>query len=183
MMKRRSVSAALTALTVCIVASRVVLCVHTPLDVIAGIAVGAAAAVAAWKATDISYASRRGHITVTLCYASVFGTLFAVSLAAFGADPADLATQMGFFCGFLLSRHLEHEYVGFEPIKMQATGQIRIYSLGILAAAAVLIAPTVLIPVYGAAAGGFLMMVWAFLLYPKALRDGRLDRLAGTGPE
>lgn len=172
MIRRRIVSILLIALTILIVASRLILCVHTPLDIIAGVCVGAISIVAAWKATEFSERSRGSFHLVMFLYAAAFAVFSVISIMA-GEDLYELAQSMGFFYGMVLGRILEYHYVSYTIRDFEIKRKSLIIIKGLLIGAVLLGIPMLLSKDFGTPIGGFLMMIWSFYLYPKLMMSHR----------
>jgi len=157
-----------------IISARLILCVHTPLDIIVGMAIGIAAALVAWKAVDYSYTSDRAYWIVAIAYGLFFAVFFAVSFFCWGADAGSLTEYMGFLYGALVGRALEYRYVGYEVPDTGLKNHVMRYIIGMVVGAAILGVFMILVPSYGTLIGGFLMLVWAFYLYPKIMKGRNL---------
>ena len=172
MVRRKLLSILLLIIAVMVVIGRLVMCAHTPLDIIVGIAVGAVGIVIAWKAVDLSERSERNDMIVAIVYAMFFTIIFAASFVTVD-DNSDVFQYMGFVYGLIAARYLEHRYIGFEPMPMRREGMLVVYVFGMLVCGILLLLILLFGPA-GGLVGGSLMMLWAFLFYPKLLSDGRL---------
>lgn len=160
---------AMIVLTSLVMFSRLILCVHTPLDIIAGLAVGALSAVTAWKAVDWAYGNDRRHLFIDLVYVALFTILFAAALFVWNVEMTKVLEYMGFIYGMILGKVLERRYVSYKVPDISLKNKAKIYVAGMLADALILLIPLSLIPGYGTAIGGFAMMLWLFYLYPKII--------------
>jgi undecaprenyl-diphosphatase len=177
LMVRKVVSIVLIVILILVIAARLVLCAHTPLDIIVGLLVGLCSAAVAWKAADISLRNDFCFYSVCLAYSAILTIIAVIALTTFGADPADVATYMGFLYGMMIGRALEHRYVHYEVRESAAKDKAIGYLVGMIAGAAILAIPSLIIPEFGRAVGGFLMMLWCFTAYPYLLM--RKDRPEG----
>ena len=169
MARERMLSAALIVLTVLIVIGRLVLCAHTPLDVLAGITVGLAAVAIAWKVTDLTYDDDRRYILANVAYAAVFTVLFVVTLTVWEGDVSDTLGYAGFMYGLVAARIMDRLYLGYEVPDTTARKAAVGYVQGMIAGALILLVPYYLIPTVGMMIGGMLMMLWGFFAYPALL--------------
>ncbi|MBE6528817.1 MAG: phosphatase PAP2 family protein [Thermoplasmata archaeon] len=170
---KRAISAALILLTMLVIMSRIILCVHTPIDIIAGIAVGLSAALMAWKAVEWSDDGRKQDI-VTVSYTAVFTVLFILAFTVWDADAEEMLGHAGMFYGLMVSRFFERRYVGYAVPDMDLRGKAIVLILGLAVAGLLLLIPYLLIPGMGRMAGALPMSVWMFLIYPKLVADGKI---------
>lgn len=169
------VAAVLILLTVIIIMARLFLCVHTPLDILVGIAIGAAAIVIAYLSMQWAYDDDRRYYMVNGVYTAFFTVIFAVSSIYWGVPMELTLGYAGFFYGMIFGKILERLYVGYEVPELDMKRQALLVSLGVIIDAAILLVPYFLLPTYGMMTGGFLFMFWIFLIYPKLLRDRLID--------
>ncbi len=167
--KKRILSVILIVLAVLIITARLVLCAHTPLDVIVGSLIGLSSTFIAFKAVDFGNKDENGLIIVTSLYLIVLSGLILYVLTLDTAEMENVLDYAGFFYGIVLGRYLEHKTVGFESLTLQLRESIAVYLMGVLVAGAILGIPMLLIPAAGTFIGGFLMMVWCFFIYPMIL--------------
>ena len=169
------VAAVLILLTVIIIMARLFLCVHTPLDILVGIAIGAAAIIIAYLSMQWAYDDDRRYYMVNGVYTAFFTVIFAVSSVYWGVPMELTLGYAGFFYGMIFGKILERLYVGYEVPVLDMKRQALLVSLGVMIAAAILLVPYFLLPTYGMMTGGFLFMFWIFLIYPKLLKDRLID--------
>jgi len=160
----------LVLLIVIVISARLILCVHTPLDIIVGVAIGIASAIAAWKLVDYSYTSEKAFWIVTAVYVVFFTAMFIVAYCCWGADIPSLIEYMGFFYGVFIGRALEHVYVKYEIPELSWKKHAKRYLVGVLTSGAILAVFLALDPVYGVLAGGLIMTTWAFAGYPMLMK-------------
>ncbi len=160
----------LVLLIVLVVSARLILCVHTPLDIIVGVSIGVASAIIAWKLIDYSYTSEKAYWIVTAAYVVFFTVMFIVAYFFWGADIPSLTEYMGFFYGVFIGRALEHVYVKYEIPELSWKKHAKRYLIGILTSAIILVVFLALDPVYGTLIGGLIMMPWAFAGYPMLMK-------------
>ncbi len=166
--KNRIFAMMMVILTSLVIISRLVLCVHTPLDILAGILLGAGSALAAWKLTDWADSDRRYHC-VTLSITSLMTAMFLLTATIWDPGSLKILEYAGFFYGFMLGRTLDRMLLNYQVPDMEIKKKVSIYVLGSILAAIVLFVPMVLVPFLGASIGGFIMMVWGTYGFPYTI--------------
>lgn len=165
----RKVSMLLAIVAVMIVISRLILCVHTPLDVICGIAVGVVfSAIAYYNVRGCE----RGKVSYTLMYCSylvIFTAIFVFAVVFWKADIRTILDYCGFFYGAIIALMIEHIKIGFEVREDTFKNKLKGFVIGMAVAGILLLVPHLAIPYCGTFIGGMLMMFWIFLVYPKIL--------------
>jgi undecaprenyl-diphosphatase len=169
--RRRWLSVLLIIVVILTIMSRLILCVHTPLDIIVGVAVGLAAAFLASKAVDVGERDERSYMLVNLMYAIIFTAIILVVILLMDADVDDVLQYSGFVYGTLVGRVLEHRFVGYKVGSGTQKQKLIVYFSGLVVAAILLLASMYIIPFLGTFIGGFLMMVWCIFVYPKLIND------------
>jgi len=172
-MRRRWFSALMAIFIVGVVSSRLILCVHTPLDIIAGAAVGLVFFVSAWKVMDKVYDDDRMYHVANAVYTMSFTLLFAAAVVLWGAPLDDVLRFSGFFYGMMAGRTLDRIYLRYEVPVTGVGIHVQRFLTGMIAGAVILLIPAVSIPSFGYFIGGLLMMIWGFYLYPKLM--GKYD--------
>ncbi len=171
--KSRVLESALLILAAMIIVGRLVLCAHTPLDIIAGLVVGLLAVLLSWKAIGYAYRDEGRYHVVNLVYSVFFTALFIVAIILWDVDAVVISGYAGFFYGMMVGRTLEHIYVGFEVGETCAREKILKFATGIIPGGALFLLSVALIPTFGTAVGGALMMLWCTFLYPLILQRRR----------
>ncbi len=159
----------LVVAAILIMVARLMLCVHTPLDIITGIITAIVMVLIAIKAVEIGKRSERAYYTVSAAYIVLF--TIAVLYACFytEAELKEILQTSGFFYGLMIGRLIEHRYVGY-TIKERTKGQkVKAYLIGILVAAVLLAVPHLAVPEVGTFIGGILLMIWCYALYPMIM--------------
>ena len=163
------VSIVLFIIAVMIVLSRLILCVHTPLDVICGIAVGVVfSAIAYYNVRGCE----SGKVSYTLMYCSylvIFTALFIISVVCWNAEINTILDYSGFFYGAIIALMIEHMKVGYEVSEDTLKNKMKGFVIGMVVAGILLLVPHLIINHIGTFIGGVLMMLWCFLIYPKIL--------------
>jgi hypothetical protein len=155
---------------VSVIAGRLILCVHTPLDIIVGVSVGAVAFLFAAMSERWCYGdSFRFHV-VNAAYSIAFLPILVVSIVEWDADVLDVITYASFFYGMILGRELDSRYLRYRVPEMDGAKRTVVYVCGMLAVAAILLIPIFLIPGIGKPIGGFAMMLWIYCLFPLIIK-------------
>ena len=162
-------SAVMITVIVLTIFARLFLCVHTPLDIVAGLTVAVVVSILVWRAVDISYRDDRSFLLINISFAVMFAILFAVSYLLWQTPVDILLNDVGFVFGVVLGRLLEHRYVGYEAFKRSDRDVFVQYCVGMLIGAAILLVPHAVLPVIGGGIGGFLIMIWSFVIYPSVM--------------
>ena len=168
--RKKAVLAALMAMAAVLIGmSRLILCVHTPLDVITSIAISAAMVLLAFKAVEIGKRSERAYYSITAAYVIPFTVLALYACLYREADLQEILPTTGAFYGLMIGRIIEHRYIGY-TVKERTGGQkIKAYAVGILAAGVIFGVPMAAIPAFGTFIGGMLLMIWCYALYPMVM--------------
>ncbi len=172
--RNRLLGIAMIALMVLIIIGRLVLCVHTPLDIISGAIVGLVAIVVSWKSMEVAYDDDRLYHIVNATYVVFFTLLFIVSLVYWDADPENIAWFAGIFYGMFIGRTLDRIYLRYEIPQTGVREHVLRFFVGTVGCAAILFPFMVLLPVWSSPIGGALMMTWAFFIYPYVIIKKRV---------
>ena len=162
----RKVAIAMVILIILVSLSRIVLGVHTPLDVAIGLLIGLVSIPLASKAVDLSYRSDGMFYLVHAIYIVIFTVLFIITGILWGASLWEALQYSGFVYGLAIARILEHAFVRFEIRDWSNKEKLLRYFAGMLIGATLLLAPSAYIPTVGNIIGGFLIMLWCFCIYP-----------------
>ena len=165
--KKHIVSLLLVILTILIISARLVLCAHTPLDIMVGVLIGSLSAVVAWKAVDIGDTSDRNFIAVNAAYLMLFIATFLIAIVLFDADVYEISRYAGFLYGMILGRCLEHFKMHHSVNDGSVVEKIKMLIIGSVTSGIVLAVPMILIPNVGTFIGGFLLMIWGLAVFPK----------------
>ena len=168
--KRVLISAAMVIIAVLIMTARLMLCVHTPLDIISALLIAVVMSLIAFKATEIGKRGERAYYCISLAYLALFSVMAVFACTYSNAELKEILQSSGFFYGFMIGRLVEHRYVGYVVKERNTAQKIRVYLIGILVAAVLLAIPMVAIPVAGTFVGGILMMIWCIGLYPMVMQ-------------
>ncbi len=160
----------LVILTILVISARLVLCVHTPLDITVGTILAVSMMIVSWKAVDYGNRGEREFYAVNISYLIVFTSIFIISMIMWSEGIEGVLDNFGFFYGMMVGRMLEHRYVGYSVPDIQVKQRLMIFIQGMIVGAVLLIIPYYLIPSIGTFIGGFLMMLWSFFLYPRCLK-------------
>ena len=172
--RNRLLGVAMITLMVLIIVGRLVLCVHTPLDIICGIIVGLVAIAISWKSMGIAYDDDRSYHIVNAAYAVFFAVLFIVSLVYWDADPKNIAWFAGIFYGMFIGRTLDRICLRYEIPQTGIKEHALRFVVGMVGCAVILLPFIALNPVWGSPIGGALMMIWAFFIYPYIITKKRI---------
>lgn len=167
--RNRLFKTVLIAVMVLITVGRLVLCVHTPLDILSGIAVGLIAIVVAWKSMEYAYENDRTYLFVNVAYAVFFTALFIISLVCWDAEADRIALYAGFLYGMLIGRILDRFYLRYEVPQTGIKEHTLRFVVGMIIGAAILLVFMVPFPDWGIGLGGALMMIWSFFIYPYVI--------------
>jgi len=157
------------ALTAMVVASRLILCVHTPLDVISAAALSLAVFLVMWKAMDWAYDDDRRYQAFNVCLLVAVTVAAVLSAGFLGIDISISLEYLSFFYGTVAGRMLERIYVRRRIPDSELRTKLSLYILGMMAAAALILVPRAVDTYYGTIAGGFLISFWVFFVYPWVL--------------
>ncbi len=156
----------LIAIMVLIIVGRLVLCVHTPLDILSGTAVGIIAIAIACKSVEYAYESDRAYLIVNAAYAVFFTALFVISLVCWDADAERIALYAGFLYGMLAGRTLDRLCLRYEVPQTGIKEHTLRFVVGMTIGALILLIFMFPFPNWGIGLGGALMMIWSFFIYP-----------------
>ena len=151
---------------VLIIVGRLVLCVHTPLDILSGAAIGIIAIAIACKSVEYAYESDRAYLIVNAAYAIFFTALFIISLVCWDADAERIALYAGFLYGMLAGRTLDRLCLRYEVPQTGIKEHTLRFVVGMTIGALILLIFMVPFPNWGIGLGGALMMIWSFFIYP-----------------
>ena len=160
----------LIILTILVISARLVLCVHTPLDIMVGAILAVSMMIVSWKAVDYGNRGGREFYAVNIGYLIAFTVVLLISAIMWSEGIEGILDNFGFFYGMMMGRMLEHRYVGYSVPDIQVKQRLMIFIQGMIIGAVLLASPHYLIPIIGTFIGGFLMMLWSFLLYPRYLK-------------
>ena len=151
--------------------SRLYLGVHTPADIILGFIVALSALFVNRKALEYSERDDRSYCVVTAAYL-VFSVLLSVAAVIVSEDlREDFALSISMLSGFIIGRHVEHFFVGYEIPKVGASRSVPYSLMGLIPVALLLLVPAKIIgEVPGALIGGFIGSLWMVLIYPMILK-------------
>lgn len=166
---KKALSVSLVVIALLIIVARLVLCVHTPLDIITGISLAIIMVFIANKAVELGKRSERTYYGIASVYLVAFTALAVFAVVHTGAEMKEILQSSGFFYGFMIGRIIEHRYVGYIVKDRTGSQKAKAYVIGMLVAAILLVVPMVAIPVVGTFIGGILLMVWCFALYPMVM--------------
>lgn len=172
--RNRLFKTVLIAVMVLITVGRLVLCVHTPLDILSGIAVGLIAIVVAWKSMEYAYEDDRTYLFVNAAYAIFFTALFIISLVCWGADADRIALYAGFLYGMLIGRTMDRLYLRYEVPQTGAKEHALRFFVGMTIGALILLVFMIPFPDWGIGLGGAFMMIWSFFIYPYVITKKNL---------
>ena len=169
--RKKILGMALIILAIMVIVGRLILCVHTPLDIIAGLAVGICALMLAWGSMEFAYDDDRRYHLINAVYTGMFTILFAVGVIVWGVRIEIAIGYAGFFYGMIVGRTLDRIYLHWEPMDLGVMKDVMIFLLGMGLGGVVLIVMMYFVPAVGAGIGGAFLMIWCFFLYPKILQD------------
>ena len=164
--KNHVISAVLIAVMILVIIGRLVLCVHTPLDIISGIVIGLIAIAVAWGSLDFAFGDDRRYHLVNIAYTVFFTILFIIGLAYWDVGMDRTAWYAGIIYGMIVGRTLDRIYLRYKVPETGRREHALRFLIGLISSAVVLLVFAILVPVWGAAIGGAAMMIWAFFLYP-----------------
>ncbi len=164
--RNRLFKTVLIVIMVLIIVGRLVLCVHTPLDILSGAVVGIIAITVAWKSIEYAYENDRAYLIVNAAYTVFFTALFIISLVCWDAEADRIALYAGFLYGMLIGRILDRLYLRYEVPQTGIKEHALRFVVGMIIGAAILLVFMVPFPDWGIGLGGALMMVWSFFIYP-----------------
>ena len=159
----------LVVVVVLIMMARLVLCVHTPLDVLTGIITAVVMVLLAVKAVEIGKRSDRAYYMVSAAYIVLFTIATIYACFHIEVDLKEILQSSGFFYGLMIGRLIEHRYVGYTIKERTNYQKLKAFIIGILIAAVLLGVPMLAIPDIGTFIGGVLLMVWCYALYPMVM--------------
>lgn len=168
-MKRHILSAVLLAITVLVISSRLILCVHTPLDIIAGVAIAVAILAVTWYSIDWCYGDDRRYMVVNFAYIAVVSVLALISIHVWNGDSLYILGYVAYFYGMMAGRILDRIYVRYEVPELDIRDRIVRYIAGMAAAGVLLAVPLAISLDAGRVVGAFLVMLWIFLIYPRIM--------------
>jgi len=169
--KNRILMIALFSLVAMVIAARLFLCVHTPLDIIGGVTLALCGMVAAFKAVDYSERGDRCFHMVNLIYGIFFAAFFILAYTCFDMSFGAVIGQAAFVYGLLIARELEHRYVGYAVPELSFEQKLLRYIAGIVPSVILMIIPMIVSSEYGSAFGGFVLMLWGIFIYPLILKN------------
>ncbi len=170
LLRRNAATVGIALLVLLIGFSRMYLGVHTPLEVVAGFAVGFGAVAANAYLLSLSYRSEDGFRRMSYLYMAVFLPICMALPVMEDYDLGKALLGVSVFYGYFAGRHLEHLYVPAGVCVCDPLHSAAYFVLGILPiGAAVLLLPMVH-ETAGMAVGGAFAGLWISLLYPLVLR-------------
>ena len=168
-MRRRLLAVVLTAITVLVISARLVLCVHTPLDIIAGVAIAVAILAVTWYSIDWCYGDDRRYLAVNSAYIVIITVFVLISIYVWNGDVMYILGYVAYFYGMMAGRILERIYVRYEIPELGVKDKVVRYIAGMAAAGVLLAIPLAISPDIGRVVGAFLVMLWIFLIYPRIM--------------
>jgi hypothetical protein len=168
--RNRIVSILLIVVTAFVVSGRLVLCAHTPLDIIVALVVCAVSIFVSVKLVDYSNRGDTQFYTAWIVHTTVITALIIMSLVAWDADHHSILENTTMFYGMMAGRLLDHIFVRYEVTPLASRSKLKRYVLGMAMGGFLFMLPYLVSKAYGASMGGFLLMFWIFFAYPWVMK-------------
>jgi undecaprenyl-diphosphatase len=169
MSRYRIAAIVLFALAVIVIAGRLFLCVHTPLDIIAGLVVAGVSVYAAKVAVDYgSRGVREFYISWTV-HLLIMSILVAASLIASWQNAVIILEYCVMYYGMMIGILLDHRYINYDMRMRDSKYGLLIFVGGILMAGILFMVPYLLSSSIGSLVGGFLVALWISCLFPALM--------------
>lgn len=147
----------------CIIFARLFLGVHTPIDIIFGLAIAIGAMIINGILADISEKSDRNFYIINLIYFVAFTVFFISILINIDMDYLNTYLTIGMLYGMLIGRIVEHRYIHYERPKMEFKKGLLITVFGLAVAGVFLVVPLKILEIdWLCFIGGLLTTAWIY---------------------
>ncbi len=159
----------LLAVAIFVITGRLVLCAHTPLDLLVALIITFAALLVARIMVDYGNRGEREFCISCAAYVMVVTAMVIAAIALWNADLPNMVGHASMFYGAILGMVLEHRHLGYTIPSIAVPSIFKRYIVGMTLGCAIFFVPYFLLGEYGTAVGGFLTMLWIFYGYPRLM--------------
>ena len=167
--KDRVLTFILLAVAIFVITGRLVLCAHTPLDLLVALIITFASLVVARIMVDYGNRGEMEFYISCTAYLIVISAIVIVAIALWNADLPNMIGHASLFYGAIVGMILEHRYLGYTIPSIDVRSIFKRYIVGMVLSCIIFFIPYLLLGEYGTAAGGFLVMLWIFYGYPRLM--------------
>lgn len=174
--KKNWVKIVAVVLLVLIIFSRMFFCIHTPLDIIAGLAIAIVLMAVNWKLMQMSERDEKTYTKIAWGYIIVSVILATGILLSGKGAVTERTITVGFLVGITICRYIEHKYIGYRCPEISTNNKTILFIIGFVGLALFIGLPVLIFKLMGMMdvgliIGGFLGPIWAMVIFTKFVME------------